>query len=109
MHIKKIKTALSVAVLALVAMSAFAEYEADCKAAAKRKRNVMYYELGYNPCLWPKNKPFSAAAFRSVNCANDSLDAYAHTKVNIDSFVYVPIGGFALLSAKIPGVDTPSI
>ena len=109
MYAKKLKTTLSVAVLVLVTMSAFAEYEADCKAAAKRKRNVMYYELGYNPCLWPKNKPFSAAAFRSVACANDSLDAYAHTKVNIDSFVYVPIGGFALLSAKIPGVDTPSV
>ena len=65
MYAKKVKTTLSVAVLALVAMSAFAEYEADCKAAAKRKRNVMYYELGYNPCLWPKNKPFSPAAFRS--------------------------------------------
>ena len=109
MHDKRLKTALSIAILAVFAISAFADYEADCKAAAKRKRNVMYYELGYNPCLWPKNKPFSAAAFRSVNCANDSLDAYAHTKVNIDSFVYVPIGGFALLSAKIPGVDTPSI
>ena len=96
------------ALAALLAGTAFAEYEADCKTAAKRKRNVIYYELGYNPCFWPKGKPFSVAAFRSVSCANDSLDAYARTPVNIDSFVYVPIGGFAVLSAKIPGVDNPT-
>lgn len=108
MHIKTTKGTVLVALAALLAGSAFAEYEADCKKAAKRKRNVMYYELGYNPCFWPKGKPFSVAAFRSVNSANESLDAYARTPVNIDSFVYVPIGGFALLSAKIPSVDNPT-
>ncbi len=108
MYIKTTKGTVLVALAALLAGTAFAEYEADCKTAAKRKRNVIYYELGYNPCFWPKGKPFSVAAFRSVNCANDSLDAYARTPVNIDSFVYVPIGGFAVLSAKIPGVDNPT-
>lgn len=109
MDTKTIKSPILAALAVLVAASAFADYEADCAAAAKRKRNVMYYELGYNPCFWPKGKPFSVDAFPSVSAANDSLDAYAHTKVNIDSFVYVPIGGFALLSAKIPSVDNPMI
>ena len=107
MHIEKTKGSVLLALAALVVGSALADIEADCKAAAKRKRNVMYYELGYNPCFWPKNKPFSVAAFRSTGWANESLDGYAHTAVNIDSFVYVPIGGFALLSAKIEGVDAP--
>ena len=108
MYIKPTKSVAFMALAALLAGSAVAEYEADCKAAAKRKRNVLYYELGYNPCFWPKGKPFSVAAFRSVNSANESLDAYARTPVNIDTFIYVPIGGFATLSAKIPSVDNPT-
>lgn len=94
--------------MVLAAGTVFADYDADCRAAAKRKRNVMYYELGYNPCFWPKGKPFSTAAFRSVNCGNDSLDAYAHSPVNIDTFVYLPIGGFGLSSCKIPSCDNPT-
>ena len=108
MHIKTTKGTVLAALAALLAGSALADIEADCKAAAKRKRNVLYYELGYNPCFWPKSKPFSTAAFRSVGCSNDSLDSYAHAKVNIDTFIYMPIGGFALLSAKIEGVDNPT-
>lgn len=101
------KTAVIAALAALAAGSAFADYAADCKAAANRKRNVMYYEVGYNPCFWPKGKPFSVASFRSTSCQNESLDGYAHTKVNIDSFVYVPIGGFGVSSCKIKSCANP--
>ena len=108
MHIKTTKGTVLVALAALMAGTAFAEYEADCKSAAKRKRNVMYYELGYNPCFWPKGRSFSVAAFRSVSSSgNDSLDSYARTSVNIDTFIYVPIGGFPVLSAKIPSAENP--
>lgn len=105
------KTAVIAALAALTVGGVWADYASDCKAAAKRKRTVMYYEVGYNPCLWPKKTPFSPTAFRSVGCQNESLDAYAHTAVNIDSFVYVPVATPGMVSAKIavPGVETPKV
>ncbi len=101
------KTAVLAALAVLAAGSMFADYASDRKAAVNRKRNVMYYELGYNPCFWPKSKPFSLAEFRKTGCQNESLDAYARTQVSIDSFVYMPIGGVGVSSCKIKSCTNP--
>ena len=55
------------ALCACVALAAaggvWADEAADRKAALARKRDVMYYATGYDPCYWPKGTPYSQAAF----------------------------------------------
>ena len=62
MHMNMTRGSVLAALMVLAAGAVFADYDADCRAAAKRKRNVMYYEVGYNPCFWPKGRPFSVVA-----------------------------------------------
>ena len=88
------------ALCACVALAAagvvWADEAADRKAALARKRDVMYYATGYDPCYWPKGTPYSQAAFWNIR-----LNALLKTPAPIDTLVYAPVGAFAHLSAKI--------
>ena len=92
------------AILAAAAGTLSADIAADCKAAAAKKRAVMFYETGIEVCFWPKATPYSPANF-----ANLRLGPLARTQANVDTIVYAPLGGFAYLTAKIPSVDTPQV
>jgi len=92
------------ALLVGTAWPLFADIAADCKAAAAKKRDVMFYETGIEVCFWPKSTPYSPAAF-----ANLRLGPLAKAPANIDTVVYAPLGGFAYLTAKIPSADVPQV
>ncbi len=89
---------------ALGVLASFADIAADCKAAANRKRPVMFYETGIEVCFWPKSLAYSPSNFISLR-----LGYLAKTPVNVDTIVYAPIGGFAYLSAKIPSAVMPTV
>ena len=95
------------ALCACVALAAagvvWADEAADRKAALARKRDVMYYATGYDPCYWPKGTPYSQAAFWNIR-----LNALLKTPAPIDTLVYAPVGAFAHLSAKIPSATMPT-
>lgn len=88
--------------VALLAGGVWAASAVDRTAAVARKRDVMYYALGFEPCYWPKNVPFSPQNFRNIR-----LNALLRTPTPIDTLVYCPIGGFGCLSAKIPSAEMP--
>ena len=90
--------------LAWAAGAVSADIAADCKAAAAKKRDVMFYETGIEVCFWPKAKPYSPANFASLRLA-----PLAKTPAKVDTVVYAPLGGFAYLTAKVPSADVPQV
>lgn len=101
-EMKTIRTLSLCALAAVSALGAFADYASDRQAAVRRRRDVMYYALGFEPCFWPRNLPFSQQNFWNVR-----LNALLKTPTPIDTLVYCPIGGFGCLSAKIPSAEMP--
>ncbi len=104
MHAELKRGSFAVFAAAMVVMPLCADVASDCKAAANRKRAVMFYETGIEVCFWPKSVPYSPANF-----INRRLGPLAKTKANVDTIVYAPLGGFAYLTAKIPSVDVPQV
>ena len=73
------------------------------RAELARTCGVLYYATGYDPCYWPKDTPYSQAAFWNIR-----LNALLKTPARIDTLVYAPVGAFAHLSAKIPSATMPT-
>lgn len=104
MFVQLKKTTFAAIAGAVAVLPLCADIASDCKAAANRKRAVMFYETGIEVCFWPKNVPYSPANF-----IQRRLGVLAKTPANVDTIVYAPLGGFAYLTANIPSVETPKV
>ena len=77
-------------------------------ADINRKRDVIFYHYDMLPVMWPKSLPYSPEGlingFGSARrLSMDGLPAKAMSAtIQPDTFVYVPMGNFANLSAIIP-------
>ena len=89
----------------LAAVTALVASAAD----VNRKRDVIFYHYDMVPVFWPKSLPYSSAGLlHGVNRVMDNLTPSAmEAAIQPDTFVYVPMGNFANLSAMVPSNEPP--